>query len=156
MDMENNYGTTVWEEAVNYKTFKSIPKHLITADLLIMKNTDSQPLLNKSNRKYVEGVISERSINFTKFIKNNPDLETEIALRDTRLDILKYTAKSMFFQFAEIEDEIKLNTEGVFINDVNYKTLNNAILFIEKKYPNTEQSIILPISDISKIADFVL
>lgn len=50
----------------------------------------------------------------------------------------------LVFKFNGIKDNIVLCNKEVTIKNNTFTTLNNAVSFIEKTYPDVEQSIILP------------
>ena len=105
---------------------------------------------------YINDVLEQRANNSLKdFITNHPNLENDILLRDPRLKLIDVKDNNVIFSFEGIKDDIILNKDGAFIENVNHEMLSNAVQFIEANYGNIEQSISLPKNSLTE-EQFVL
>ena len=135
---------------------RDLPTHIIGDDLLAMKNLDGDSLFNDTDKAYIKNVVEARLTQLDTFIENNEHLSNDIIHRDPRLSLLHVKDEHVFFSFAGIEDLLILNKEGVFVNKQNYKTLANAVAFIENTYLSVEKSIFLPVSNSHIVEPFTL
>ena len=157
LSKKNNFGETPWEYIAKNKTISQIPQHLINKSLLKMKNEDNDLLFTGDDVFYINNVITERLNNsFTDFIANNPSLERAIEFADPRLKLIEASNNALIFKFDGINTKLTLNKDGAFIKKVNHSTLCKAVSFIEKTYPNIEQSLVLPSSHNTNIGDLSL
>lgn len=154
VNQRDEYGNTVLTIVATHSTIKNLPVHLITEKLLTMKNK-GKLIFNKKDRQYITSIL-EMPGKVKDFIANNPTLELDIVHIDPRL-ILKEAEKDVLvFEFEGVKDEVILSKNRVTVNENTFDTLNNAVLFIEKKNPNLEQSILIPSNSTLKVKPFVL
>lgn len=166
LNLEDEDGVTVWELIAKKSQIKNVPLSLINNALLEMKkeerlfdedelNEDGM-LFDSEDSAYIKKVISNRLIELNAFIKTNPELENDIIYRDDRYKLIDVKDNTVCFGFEGIKDKIVLNKAGAFIDNINHKTLNNAVSVIEKAYPNLEQSIFLPKNEKINVNEFSL
>ena len=143
LNQRNNSGNAVWLFMNDLKMLKEIPKHLITSKLLDMKLSNGEFVFTKSTRNYIKNVL-EMPEKLKEFIKNAPNLEREIEFKDERLILTKVNKESVVFDFEGYKKSISLTKEGVFMNNEKYKSLKDAVSFIEESELNIEKSMPLP------------
>ena len=147
----NHGGFTVCDYVARYETLKYIPKSFITLDLFnfCKKNT-----FTDIETQYIENISQLRS-KLNDFIKTNPTLEKDITFRDPRLDIENIDDNAVCFSFEEIGGKVVLSKDGITFGKNLYKSLNDAVCFIESNYP-VERSIALPVNNALTVEHFVL
>lgn len=158
LNLKNNKEQTVWELAKNI--LNQIPSNLITKELLEMVTQKGNPVFNDEGIVYIKNIISSRHSHWDNFLKS-ANLEKDFIHRDPRLILNECTDTKMTFSFENISDlKITLKKDGVYVKNnnsiVQKETLQEAVLFIEKEFPNIEQSIAIPKINSSEIPEFVL
>lgn len=120
-------------------------------------------MCDENNMKYIKSVLFERELElqYTKFIKNNPNLETDIVYRDDRLKLISANNDTLCFKFEGIKDSVILNKNGVSIGDNTWLAspgatpLNDAVFSIQQNN-NVEQILKKPHGKVIKVDGFSL
>lgn len=183
---ELNYmNFSTWFYVAMQKQIKKIPLAMINEDLLEMKKNDyfspieeypeaindffsfedengnfrrsfsgdGQGLFDEEDTVYIKTVVSDK---LRAFCERHPEFEKDVSHKDPRLVLTGARDNLLVFKFKGIDEPVIITTKGVFLNQVNHNTLNETVLFIEKTFPDIEQSILLPKLTKSDILEFTL
>lgn len=178
LSQKDKLGNTVFHIAAEYEFLKDIPEHLITEEALEYLNNHGEKVLKRAaennslkdipeylisiksllefTEEGVEGLIKQRKFKYGVLIKENKSFEKEIVCKDSRLEFVDIVNNKVHFSFEGINDTIIWRKDGVFLNNENYGTLNEAVLFIEKTYSNVEKSVSLPRKVNLELEEFML
>ena len=160
MNSKNYQGDSVFSiiaNSIHRNILQKLPVSLIDKDLLNMKTEEGRSLFNIYDTTYIEEVLQlQLSDKLQGFINSNPSLAKDIEFHDPRLIPFDVKDNSVCFQFEGVEEQVFLNKDGVFLNNENYNSLNEAVLFIQQTYPHIEQSLLLPNSTSFDVQAFTL
>ena len=94
---------------------------------------------------------------FDSFAKNCPEHKKDLEFFRTEgvpsLELVELSNKCIVFKMFNFNDEILLDNDGAFINNVNHRSLSKAVSFIARK---GEQALARPKSANLQVGEFVL
>lgn len=107
---------------------------------------------------FIENTLNIASMpeNLNAFITENNHLEREVDIKDERLKLVGATKNELRFSFTGYKKHILLTKDGALIDKTAYKTLNDAVRFIEESNSGIEQSIPLPSMQSVNVEQFIL
>ena len=159
LNIKNSFNSTVWHLlATGYEQFQHIPLLCFTDALLDMKSRSksrpSDDLFGSLQKQIITSKLNQKA-KINDFLLQTPSLAKEVEFADDRLVLSEFVEQAIVFKFDGIDDKVILNKHGAFVGKSMHKSLNDAVLFIEHTYPDTEKSIFLPSSP-SSLGSFIL
>lgn len=146
---------TLWNIVAKNKSIRDIPLHLVTKNLLTLKDLSGDKLFSDLDETYINYTISNRNEQLNTLVAGREDLAKDIEFRDPRLILTDISEHSLLFEFNGLNSGIVLNKEGNVLFDKKvFNSLNDAVIFIQNNY-NIEQSLTLP-QNPTEIDSFVL